>query len=226
MQNKANCECLYGEEINDVKLGSDNHLKIEVAHAQKNCDIIIIFLGSPGTFAELGAFTVDEKIRPKVVVFNDKAHQDAPSFINSGPLKWLDENQVIWYDAKSPNKDHIAEALDLVVSRHRFEKRGDYYKRHDSRGGLSTFDSYLVYINMHIFQHSTIEDLKKQTKLNEKHIRSALKILIGNGYVRKSVVKRESVFLASENIDRIDANLFDRRKLSRMRCVALADHDK
>lgn len=50
-------------------------------------DAIILFVESPGSFCELGAFTYAEKLfSDKLIIIIDDKYKDSKSFINSGPV--------------------------------------------------------------------------------------------------------------------------------------------
>ena len=53
-------------------------------------DLIVIIVESPGTFAELGAFSHVETLRRKLLAIVDRQYRGAHSFINTGPLQWID----------------------------------------------------------------------------------------------------------------------------------------
>jgi hypothetical protein len=54
-------------------------------------DLVIIIVESPGTFAELGAFSHVESLRKKLLPIVDLKYKDSNSFINTGPVRWIDE---------------------------------------------------------------------------------------------------------------------------------------
>ena len=53
-------------------------------------DLVVIIVESPGTFAELGAFSLSDPLRKKVLPIVDRKYQNEPSFLSTGPLKWID----------------------------------------------------------------------------------------------------------------------------------------
>ena len=53
-------------------------------------DVVIILVESPGTFAELGAFSLSDALRKKLLPIVDKQFDKAQSFISTGPLNWID----------------------------------------------------------------------------------------------------------------------------------------
>ena len=77
-----------------------DYLTLETILAE-NVDFICIVCESPGAFAELGAFSNNEKLRDKIIVLNDEKYKNDPSFINLGPLKCLkkaNKNSVKYYN--------------------------------------------------------------------------------------------------------------------------------
>lgn len=50
---------------------------------------IVILLQSPGTFSELGAFANHNELKNKLVVVVDEKYRKSQSFINTGPLRYL-----------------------------------------------------------------------------------------------------------------------------------------
>jgi hypothetical protein len=72
-------ELLYGFKSKDL-LSLENMLASSV-------DAILLIPESPGSFAELGAFANDERLREKLICLVDKKFKKDKSFINQGPLK-------------------------------------------------------------------------------------------------------------------------------------------
>tara|TARA_R110000744_G_C19368614_1_gene562193 strand:+ start:4503 stop:5423 length:921 start_codon:yes stop_codon:yes gene_type:complete len=82
-------DIIYPEDIFDELLYSSKTkdlLSLEGLLAD-SVDAIVIIPESPGSFAELGAFANDEKLRKKLICIVDKTYKKDRSFINQGPLK-------------------------------------------------------------------------------------------------------------------------------------------
>ena len=60
-------------------------------------DITVIFVESPGSIAELGAFANSDDIRPKTLVVLNNSHESDGSFISNGPIRKL----------SNENEDHV-----------------------------------------------------------------------------------------------------------------------
>lgn len=61
----------------------------------KASQLIVLFPESPGSFAELGYFSANDKINQKVLLVLDSEHADEESFIALGPASILNKNQII-----------------------------------------------------------------------------------------------------------------------------------
>ena len=68
----------------------DNSLDIE-KEISMFADNIVVVLESPSSFTELGAFSHDKRLRKKLIVINDSKFKGLKSFINTGPLKAIEE---------------------------------------------------------------------------------------------------------------------------------------
>jgi len=55
-------------------------------------DMVLIIVESPGTFAELGAFSLSPNLRKKLVLILDRQYKSEASFINTGPVRWVDSD--------------------------------------------------------------------------------------------------------------------------------------
>ena len=92
-------ELLYSSQTSDL-LSLENLLAESV-------DAVVLIPESPGSFAELGAFANDEKLRRKLICIIDKKHRKNRSFINQGPLKLVkkaNKHGLIFIDPKEIDK--------------------------------------------------------------------------------------------------------------------------
>lgn len=55
-------------------------------------DVVIILVESFGTVAELGAFSLSEALRKKLLPILDAKYRGIESFINTGPVRWVDKD--------------------------------------------------------------------------------------------------------------------------------------
>jgi hypothetical protein len=84
-------EIIYPEDIFEAllyKSSSEDLLSLENLLAD-SVDVVVVIPESAGSFAELGAFANNEKLRDKMVCVLDKKYDRDKSFINQGPVKLL-----------------------------------------------------------------------------------------------------------------------------------------
>ncbi|WP_448702527.1 retron St85 family effector protein [Mucilaginibacter sp. AW1-3] len=94
-------EILYNSKGKDL-LSLENLLA-------ESIDVILLIPESPGSYAELGAFANDEKLRSKMICLVDEQYKKDKSFINQGPLKLVkkaNKEGIIFIDPNNVTK-HI-----------------------------------------------------------------------------------------------------------------------
>lgn len=81
----------YAEDVwNQIASGTAlNALESERQLAQL-ADVVLVVVESPGTYAELGAFSLQDDLRKKLLPICDEEHRHAVSFLNAGPIRWVD----------------------------------------------------------------------------------------------------------------------------------------
>ncbi|MDF9399950.1 retron St85 family effector protein [Vibrio sp. 1180_3] len=82
-------ELLYPEDLfDDLLAGHGQHSLLTLENIlADSVDSIVIFPESPGSFAELGAFSNNEKLARKMIVVSNKKYKSNKSFINYGPYR-------------------------------------------------------------------------------------------------------------------------------------------
>ena len=135
-------DIVYPEDIFDELLfgsRSSDLLSLEGLLAD-SVDAIVLIPESPGSFAELGAFANDEKLRQKLICIIDKKYKKDKSFITQGPLKLVKQanrNGIIYVD---PN--NIENEIDkLIVALKKVKKVSS--KKSD-RISLLQLDNFLL----------------------------------------------------------------------------------
>ena len=102
-------DIIYPEGIFDELLHSaktKDLLSLESLLAD-SVDSIVLIPESPGSFAELGSFANDSKLREKIICLIDKKYRKDKSFINKGPIKLIKETNkfaVIYIDPNNIDK--------------------------------------------------------------------------------------------------------------------------
>lgn len=95
-----------------------NALEMEAELADL-ADMVLIVVESPGTFAELGAFSLSKELRTKLLPVIDTKYRLAESFVNTGPVRWIDKDSSfapsLWTDYSRILE--IAKELDERLTR-------------------------------------------------------------------------------------------------------------
>lgn len=109
-------DLVFPEEIFDELLNSaktKDLLSLENLLAD-SVDAIVLIPESPGSFAELGSFANDSKLRKKIICIIDKKFKKDKSFINKGPVKLIKNSNkfaIIFVDP-----DNIEKAMPKLGS--------------------------------------------------------------------------------------------------------------
>jgi hypothetical protein len=93
LHNKSNLNVniFYAERVWNLIASRTDHSALEMESELADlADLVIIIVESPGTFAELGAFSLNDSLRQKILPIVDSIHSIEQSFIGTGPLKWID----------------------------------------------------------------------------------------------------------------------------------------
>jgi len=91
LKNEDNYELSYPEDIFEDLLegqGDNSLLSLEEQLAEA-VDLIILLPESPGSFAELGAFSTQQALAEKTLVFRNNKFKSDKSFINHGPIRLI-----------------------------------------------------------------------------------------------------------------------------------------
>lgn len=99
-------------------------------------DCIIIVLESEGAFAELGAFTIEDKLAEIVLVVNSHDFKNSQSFINYGPINKVNKKS-IFGPAIYTNLESI-----LAITPEIEQRLNKIKKEKNKRIDLSTFDNF------------------------------------------------------------------------------------
>src|SRR5687768_6000643 len=107
----------YAEQVwNEIAVNTElSALQME-DHLARLADIVIILVESPGTFTELGAFSLSDDLRRKLLPILDARYQNTGSFIETGPIRWINVDSEfrpsIYVDLSK-----ILEAIDQIEER-------------------------------------------------------------------------------------------------------------
>jgi hypothetical protein len=113
----------YAEKVwNEIATTTElNALEME-AYLAALADILIIVVESPGTFAELGAFSLSDDLRKKLLPVLDIRFKNELSFLETGPVRWVNGDSEfrppVYVDLRKILEavDQIEERLDRIPS--------------------------------------------------------------------------------------------------------------
>jgi hypothetical protein len=85
----------YAEQVwlRIVPTAGSNALEMEDYLGQL-ADVLVIIVESPGTFTELGAFSLSEPLRKKLLPILDNRHRSPSSLIETGPARWISQDSL------------------------------------------------------------------------------------------------------------------------------------
>lgn len=86
-------EIISSDRVTQNDDGSVNALELEEWLADFS-DAVIILVESYGTVAELGAFSISSRLRKKLLPILDRKFENDASFINTGPVSWVNNDSV------------------------------------------------------------------------------------------------------------------------------------
>ncbi len=136
----------YAERVWDFIQNRErgNALQLETELAALS-DIVIIIVESPGTIAELGAFTSERRLRSRVLPILQARYKYNESFINTGPVAWVNKDSAFRPALFAPEGqiltvgDRIDEHLRRLVARRGPLRNDEYEARLKSDPKLALF---------------------------------------------------------------------------------------
>jgi hypothetical protein len=104
----------YADDVwTEIASNADKNA-LEMEHQLADlADVVILLVESPGTFAELGAFSMYPELRKKLLPILDTKYKSDKSFINTGPVRWVDRDSVYRPSVWAPFSSILSCAADL-----------------------------------------------------------------------------------------------------------------
>ena len=167
-------------------------------------DLIIIPLEGQGTLAEIGAFTVNKKLLPKIIAINDIRFKNAKSFINLGPIDLIKKTSPnnLFYFTKGKETDILKDIVDSVYSK-RIPKKDSYDLVNIFN--LSRYLFYLIAIYQPLTKKVMFEKLNelteeiKNAKIKLKYIDASIQILVQKNRIEKDIdINFKEIYSLSE----------------------------
>lgn len=217
MERRMGCSPFLGEDIERLRkpVLDKDHLTIEVDEAEKS-DLVVMFLGSPGTFAEVTAFAMTPHINPKLVVFNQAKFKQEKTFINLGPLRLLKKDQVLFYE----NEEDLLSAevlrhVDSIVAATWFRKGG----MSAALGLELTFEEFVVFATIYAAYPLRLVELKSLLAGYEIRLNDLLRSLFDKGVLDK----REKKYVPCSPLSSVSEDGDLVKDISRVR-ASMLDH--
>jgi len=211
------CDPFLGEDIRELRTPrpNRNHLTVEVEEATRS-DLVVMFLGSPGTLSEITAFAMNADVNPKLVVFNDSRYKDRVSFVNLGPLKLLPPGRLIHYDAigESPSVE-LVRHLDVIVASTHFERA----KAGTAFSPTLSFRDWITLCLIYVSYPVRYQDLSDLFPWEEPGLRQALRTLFDRDYI----ALREKKYAPAVALEALPMNSGLIRHLAHTRMALLGD---
>ncbi|KKW52471.1 retron St85 family effector protein [Pantoea sp. V108_6] len=194
LSNEKNYQLAYPEDLfEDLLEGQANNslLKLEEQLAQA-VDLIILIPESPGSFAELGAFSMRKELAQKMLVLRQGKYKSDKSFINHGPIRLIREYKGHVQDL--PNDFDIKNSLHVSSVIRKVKKLIPSGRKKKNIDNILLFQHYILLfiylfdeVEMHIITNLLSVIFERKLK-NDDYIASkaALHSLIRTSMIEKS----------------------------------------
>lgn len=189
----ARFNVVYPEFIFATLLSKKNHNLLELEdELARYVDLIIIPLEGQGTLAEIGAFSVNKKLLPKIIAINDIKYKNSKSFINLGPIDLIykQNNNHLFYFTKGKEKEILDDLLNEINTK-KYNKRFSYEL--ENIFNLSRYLFYLVSVYQPITKSEMLLMLNELTnelkdeKIKLKFIDASIQILVQKNRIEKDI---------------------------------------
>ena len=112
--NYARYELLYPEDLfDDLLAGQGQYSLLDLENIlADSVDAIVLFPESPGSFAEIGAFSNNEKLVKKLIVLSNKKYKSDKSFLNYGPYRLIKRSNT--GKVNHINYSHLSDPVESI----------------------------------------------------------------------------------------------------------------
>jgi len=206
LQKNVKFNVVYPEYIFSTLLNKKEYNLLELEdELAKYVDLIVIPLEGQGTLAEIGAFTVNKKLLPKIIVINNIKYKNTRSFINNGPLDLIRKNNtknLVYFE--SGNEIGILNELVKNIANKKYDKVHTYDL--ENIFNLSKYIFYIISIFQPLTKKEIISNLNdltdkiKDAKIQMKFIDASIQILIQKNRIENDIDSnfRENYSLSPE----------------------------
>jgi len=105
-------------DIGDTQLRSQSSpTLVELKLVKTQCDAVIVIPASPGSFSELGAWSLFDDVCRKMLILADSRFKDSGGYINLGVFKTAMNNGAVFDWVDYSDDDLIINAVDRHIER-------------------------------------------------------------------------------------------------------------
>lgn len=201
-----NFELIYPEDIFEDLLegqGRNSLLWLENTLAE-SVDVIIIIPESPGSFAELGAFSANQILVNKTICIADKKFMNEKSFLRYGPFRLIKqsesgammyENYESFLDKEKGNNfiQTLSKKIDVI------KKNSPTEKNTTNILELKNFILPSIYLIDNLTIHDLFELVENTTSKDRRYVEIATRSAITQLTVLKLIENESNIFKASNN---------------------------
>lgn len=182
-------------------------------------DVIILPLEGIGAYCELGAFSVNKDLLPKIIAINNVVFKKSKSFINHGPIdliKKYNQNNLLYYKL-GKEEDVVPKVVAKIKSR-RSHKELSY-----DLENLFNLSRYMLYV-IAMFQPISIIGIERlleelgKGKIKSKFIKSAIQILTQKNRIEQNIhseTLKTSYILSEDGHNYVYEELINKLKVKR-----------
>jgi len=157
----------------------------------KSVNSIVIPLQSPGTFTELGAFSNKDELKNKLIVINNPKYKSKKSFINTGPIMYLQQNTKSVVLNRIYDRSHL-KSLAKEIRMNTRQIAESNLVEYSLKNPLSSFNFYLALVFvLGPIKKANIEEIIKE-------LDSSLEATIVNETVINSLINQRKIIMNNE----------------------------
>lgn len=197
----------YGEDIDIRKMPRRERADLQTLEARfaHSVDLTILLLGSPGSIAELGTFSMIRNLRPRLYVLVPRQFYRAESYISRGPLSLIARQNlpnIIYVDEADPRQ--VGAQVRSLITFYKYAhgtlgwQYSDHLKNAPRRRNYSQnayesfiastrqeFECALTLLAIIIYDNPNFAELLRYTSLGPQRLSASLHRLYSTNSIKK-----------------------------------------
>jgi len=221
-------ELLYPEDIfDDLLAGPGQHSLLHLENILADCvDAIVLFPESPGSFAEIGAFSNNPRLARKLIVLSDKNYKKKKSFINYGPYRLIKESKtgaVLHINYNDLDSDLLGKKLYKKVSARVTTIKKEHPVKKDVTNILEVEHFILpcIYLMNDVNFHTLTKLISFATGENPKFCEIAIKSSLGRLAAKRFISRTSDGYNVTSEGASYVRNIFNNTALDKVRLEIL-----